>query len=149
MCHVRFCACGSFKIHLLSFEGLISGFARSFLQGCRELSQCSSLHQDAGRPKNRTGTTNRFFVGSASSSEPLLLQPEPLLREQKAEPESPEPFSRNRNRNRPCLSDCAETQTPPLPRGTVGTENPEALEQFHTQTVTEPNRTAAALQMAF
>ena len=53
----------------------------------------------------------------------------------------------NLNRNRPFLLNCTEIHKNPFCRGTAGTENPELLEPFHVQTVTELNRTGASLYL--
>ena len=76
-------------------------------------------------------------------SEPFFLKP-------KVEPELPEPFSRNqnRNRNRPSLLNCTETQKAPFCRGTARTENWTARTVLPTNcNRTEPNR--ATLKRSF
>ena len=85
---------------------------------------------ESGWPRNRTGTGNRDRQNKF---------PKP-----KAEPEPPEPFSRNRNRNRSFLLNFTETQKTFLQRNRQN-RKPEQIEPFHSQTVTEPNRTGASL----
>ena len=72
------------------------------------------------------GKCRFYFYGRADFSE--------FSQEPKAEPEPPEPFFRNRNRNRPSLLNCTETQKnpsleePPEPKtGTVRTVTPPNL----------------------
>ena len=66
-------------------------------------------------------------------SEPFFLKP-------KAEPEPPEPFTRNQSRNRPSLLNCTEKQTNHFCRGTARTENRNRWNRSTPQTVTEWNR---------
>ena len=107
--------------------------------------------------------SGRFFLGNNSiwsslfssltgwTQEPNLNRKpepsEPFFSKPKAEPEPPEPFSRNRNRNRnrPFLLNSTEIhkKTSTFLQRNRRNRNPEPLESFHTQTVTEPNRTGA------
>ena len=74
-------------------------------------------------------------------------KPEPLEQffpKLQAEPETPEPFSRNRDKNRPLLLNFTETN---LQRN-LQNRKPEPLEPFHPQTVAEPNRMIDNLKVA-
>ena len=96
-------------------------------------SECPS--KITGWLRNRTGTGNRNRRNRFS-------------RNRNRNRNRRKPFSRNRNRkwNRSFLLNSTETQKNPFCRGTARTENPEQLEPFPSQTVTEPNRTGASQQ---
>ena len=87
----------------------------------------------------QTSCTNRMAQEPNWNRKPELS--EPFSQKPKAEPEPPEPFFRNRNRNRPFLLNCTETQKtffveePPEPKtGTARTVPPPNRNR------TEPNR---------
>ena len=72
-----------------------------------------------------------------SGTEPETGTVGTVFPETESGPEPPEPF--HRNRNRPSLLNCTETQKNPLSQRNRQNRKPEPLEPFHPQTVTEPN----------
>ena len=86
-----------------------------------------------------------LYVGGGGHSH---VSEEPLFQEPTAEPELLEQLSKNRNRNRPLLSNCAETKKSSSTWRNGWNRKPEPLKPFHPQTITEQRTVHTSLLLA-